>query len=207
MPTQCRAKDPNSCRVHGSGGKLEFLQQQADHYLRMRNMSAYIAIKADIDKLADEDEPKPSFEGMIAPDTGNLIVGNWKDENGQVIAEAPNDMLLSNLSQSSVQSMPDTERIKEILRSRGYNENDLFMTKHFHFKKDDPDSKDREITQMEVIRASMDIENKHGVKVDPHDRDQVIERHFYYIQYDTTATKSRCKKFIEDYENYAKSLT
>jgi hypothetical protein len=181
---------------------MEELQTVADKAAFSGDIDLYMRTRAEIENLTDE--PAPSF---IAPDTGNLLVDNWKDDDGNLLPESPNDMLLSNLAQSSVQPMPDTEKVEEMLRGRGYDDEDLFLAKHFHFRKEETGRHhSREITRMEVIRAGREIERKHGAQIDPHDRDQVIERYFHFFSSDIVTHRERCKQYVEGYGRYVQSF-
>lgn len=196
----CRAKNPNSCRVHGNGGMVERLTKMNEEAYRDNDVLQYMTTRDQLEALSDDSET-PSF---IAPDRGDLIVDNWTNQHGEIIPEAPNDMLLSNLYQSSFMPVTKISQIEDMLADRGYDEKDLFLAKHFSFKKNDKDQSLRDITQMETVRAAMNIERKHGVIVDNHDRDIYSEKHFHFVSYDTTVEKARCQKFVEGYEDYVK---
>lgn len=199
MATQCRAKNPTSCRVHGNGGMLERLTAMNEEAFTNNDVLLYMTTRDQIEALNDDSET-PSF---IAPDRGDLILDNWTNQHGEIIPEAPNDMLLSNLYQSSYMPVGKINQVEDMLADRGYSEKDLFLAKHFNFKKNDSGDRGmREITKVEVARAAMTIERKHGVTVDNHDRDIFSEKYFYFISYDTTATKERCQKFVDGYEDY-----
>lgn len=50
MGKQCRAKDPDSCRVHGSNDKFRNLKEIADNALAAGNVEAYMVVKAEMEK-------------------------------------------------------------------------------------------------------------------------------------------------------------
>lgn len=54
MGIQCRAKDPSSCRVHGTQGAYEKLQAEADRAAMSGNTSLYMDIRGKMDILADD---------------------------------------------------------------------------------------------------------------------------------------------------------
>lgn len=54
MGIQCRAKDPSSCRVHGTQGVYEKLQAEADQAAMSGNTSLYMDIRGKMDALADD---------------------------------------------------------------------------------------------------------------------------------------------------------
>lgn len=201
MATQCRAKNPNSCRVHGNGGMLERLTAMNEEAYTNNDVLLYMTTRDQIEALSDDSET-PSF---IAPDRGDLIIDNWTNKHGEIIPEAPNDMLLSNLYQSSFMPVAKMDQVEDMLADRGYDEKDMFLAKHFHFKKGEDGRTMRDITKMEVIRAGMNIERTHGVTVDNHDRDIFSEKYFQFYSMDTTVTKDRCQKFVEGYEDYVKN--
>jgi hypothetical protein len=54
MATQCRAKDPSSCRVHGTSGELQKLQKIAASAIISGDMDLYVSTRAEMDALSDE---------------------------------------------------------------------------------------------------------------------------------------------------------
>jgi hypothetical protein len=56
MGIQCRAKDPSSCRVHGTQGTYEKLQVVADKAAMSGNTSLYMDIRAQMDELMDDED-------------------------------------------------------------------------------------------------------------------------------------------------------
>lgn len=201
MSVPCRAKNPTSCRVHGDGGMVERLTAMNEEAYTNNDVILYMKTRDELEALSD-DSDTPTF---IAPDRGDLIIDNWTNKHGEIIPEAPNDMLLSNLYQSSFMPVAKMNQVEDMLADRGYGEKDIFLAKHFQFKKDESAQNMRDVTQMEVIRAGMDIEKTHGVTVDRHDRDIFSEKYFHFYSMDTTVTKDRCQKFIEGYEDYVKN--
>lgn len=202
MATVCRAKNPTSCRVHGNGGMMERLTALNEEAYVNNDVLLYMKTRDQIEALSDDSET-PSF---IAPDRGDLILGNWTNQHGEIIPEAPNDMLLSNLYQSSYMPVDKINQVEDMLADRGYDQKDLFLAKHFSLKKGDPDSKYTEVAKTEVNRAAMDIEKIHGVEMDRHDRDIFTEQYFYFhSSLDTTVTKYRCQKFMDEYEAYVQN--
>lgn len=201
MATQCRAKNPSSCRMHGSGGMLERLEATAEEAYTNNDVLLYMKTREQLDALS-EDSENPSF---IAPDRGDLILSNWTNQHGEIIPEAPNDMLLSNLYQSSYMPVDKVNQVEDMLADRGYDEKDIFLAKYFLFKKEDSTDRWREISRIEVARAGIDIEKAHGVTVDHHDREIFSEKFFYFAFTDTTVTKRMCQKFVEGYEDYVKN--
>lgn len=201
MATQCRAKNPSTCRMHGSGGMVERLESISEEAYRDNDVILYMKTREQLEALSD-DSDTPSF---IAPDRGDLILDNWTNQHGEIIPEAPNDMLLSNLYQSSYMPVGKINQVEDMLADRGYDEKDMFLAKHFCFKKEDSEDRWREVTRTEVARAGMNIEKANGVTVDHHDRDIFSEKFFYFASLDTTVTKRMCQKFVEGYEEYVKN--
>jgi hypothetical protein len=187
--------------MHGSGGMVERLESISEEAYRNNDVILYMKTREQLEALSD-DSDTPSF---IAPDRGDLILDNWTNQHGEIIPEAPNDMLLSNLYQSSFMPVDKINQVEDMLADRGYDEKDMFLAKHFCFKKEDGEQKYREVTRMEVIRAGMNIEKAHEVTVDRHDRDIFSEKFFYFTTTDTTTTKRRCQQFVEGYEEYVKN--
>lgn len=174
---------------------MESLQRIADKAASEGNTTLYFSIREEMESLADPEET------FIAPDTGNLIIENWKDSTGEIIPEAPNDMLLSNLYQSSVHSTSDAPKIAELLKARGYEEQDLFLAKHFRFKLEDNDGYLREVTSMEILRACNDIQNELQITPDDNEKDAFIQNRFRIYGRDTDITKAEGRKFITDYQS------
>lgn len=56
MAIHCRAKDPSSCRVHGTSGSYEKLQEVADQAALSGDMKAYLSARAEMDALTDDAE-------------------------------------------------------------------------------------------------------------------------------------------------------
>lgn len=54
MANDCRAKDPNSCRVHGTSGTYEKLQAIADSAASSGDSDLYMKTRAEMDALSDE---------------------------------------------------------------------------------------------------------------------------------------------------------
>lgn len=71
MGIQCRAKDPSSCRVHGTQGAYEKLQVEADRAAMSGNTSLYMDIRGKMDELMD-DEDRVSNEAIEA-----VAVDRW----------------------------------------------------------------------------------------------------------------------------------
>jgi hypothetical protein len=180
---------------------METLQGLADSYAQNRDVARYMAVRADMDKLTDEDPAaeKPVF---IAPDTGNLIVGNWLDEDGDIMPEAPNDMLLSNLYQSSYTHVKQSDQIEDMLRDRGYTDKDLRLAKYFRFKKEDDDFRYREVSSMEVIRALADVQDKVGIVPHTGQREVFIRDKFGSSRYGFDISKDEAQKCLDDYKEF-----
>lgn len=54
MANDCRAKDPSSCRVHGSSGTYEKLQAVADSAAASGDSALYMKTRAEMDALSDD---------------------------------------------------------------------------------------------------------------------------------------------------------
>lgn len=55
MAANCRAKNPNECRVHGTNGQYDRLQRVADHAAKNGDYELYAKTRADMDALQDEE--------------------------------------------------------------------------------------------------------------------------------------------------------
>lgn len=74
MGIQCRAKDPNSCRVHGTSGSYEKLQAIADRAALSGNTSLYMDMRAQMDALSDE----ISGDAVEAAASARWSGGRWE---------------------------------------------------------------------------------------------------------------------------------
>lgn len=54
MANDCRAKDPSSCRVHGTSGTYEKLQAIADSAATSGDSALYMKTRAEMDALSDD---------------------------------------------------------------------------------------------------------------------------------------------------------
>jgi hypothetical protein len=97
--------------------------------------------------------------------------------------------------------MPDAGKVAEILRSRGYEEQDLLLAKHFCFGKDD-NSSTNAVTARKLSVLTAEIENKHGVRYVPSTKQRLIEKYFNLGTYTYKANRERCKRFVEEYEEF-----
>ena len=77
MGIQCRAKDPNSCRVHGTSGAYERLQTIADKAALSGNTSLYMDTRAQMDALSDEADTV-SNEAVEAVVADRWSGGRWE---------------------------------------------------------------------------------------------------------------------------------
>lgn len=74
MGIQCRAKDPNSCRVHGTSGSYEKLQAIADRAALSGNTSLYMDMRAQMDALSDD----ISGDAVEAAASARWSGGRWE---------------------------------------------------------------------------------------------------------------------------------
>jgi hypothetical protein len=77
MGIQCRAKDPSSCRVHGTSGTYERLQGIADRAALSGNTSLYLDMRAQMDALSDEVDTV-SNEAVEAVALSRWSGGRWE---------------------------------------------------------------------------------------------------------------------------------
>lgn len=200
MTYNCRAKDPSICRVHGTTGAVSRLQGIADSAAKSNNMELYFSSRAMMDNLLEsEDGDTVNF---IFPNTGNMILGNWVDENKEIVKEAPTDMLVRNLYTVSGTDT-DQNRIKELLGQRGYEEKDIFLAKVFSFRKEDTGHGNaKSISGVDPYRAAYTLEALHGVTLEKDVRETLVKRNFSVSDYECIVTRERCQKFRDDYEQF-----
>lgn len=196
MANNCRAKEPNSCRVHGNGGELDRLQGVADNAATSGNIELYLSTRAQMETLKDDEPTK-----FIAPDRGVFSIENWKDDQGEIMEEAPNDMLIANLYKASAGELPDTNKVIDILKKRGYEDQDLFLAKHFRFGRED-NSSTNPVTARKLSRLTTEIENRNKVRFPPPAKEAFIRKYFDLSSPTQAADREHCKRFIEDYTKF-----
>lgn len=196
MANNCRAKDPNSCRVHGNGGTLDQLQKAADTAAIQHDIQKYLSIRAQMESLTDE---QPS--GFTPPYRDNNNLETWKDQSGNILADTPTELLVTNLYRSASRDLPDTDKVTDLLRIRRYEDQDLLLAKHFGFGKDSNHSTNA-VTARKLSRLTDEIETTNKVRFPPSNKEAFIRRYFDLSNYTHTATREHCKKFVEDYKTF-----
>lgn len=84
MSTECRAKDPNACRVHGNP-TISSLQAQVDQAAQAGNMNDYLNLRAQVDAahemLDSQTDPEPKQITATGLDDATLEAGAdaWHD--------------------------------------------------------------------------------------------------------------------------------
>jgi hypothetical protein len=112
MANDCRAKDPSSCRVHGTGGTYEKLKEVADSAASSGDAEAYMNARAEMDKkenpalvLPHKAVPEKAWEAAAkaAWEKGGRF--KWKD----VSAAEKNELIGQNklALESAVEHMPN----------------------------------------------------------------------------------------------------
>lgn len=90
----CRAKDPSTCRVHGTKGELSVLRKAAKRAMKKGNLHKYLGIKERMERLTDDEKPAIGSRprdavhpvlvyGTLRPDGSNYgyyMEGNTVDE-------------------------------------------------------------------------------------------------------------------------------
>ena len=79
MASQCRAKDPSSCRVHGTTGTLQKLEGIANQAAASGDAELYLRIRSEIESLSDDDKSSSS-DGVISDDAAEASAKAYWDE-------------------------------------------------------------------------------------------------------------------------------
>lgn len=196
MANNCKAKVPSACRVHGKGGEIDRLQKIADKASRSGNMSLYLSTRAEMKALTDD--KKTEFSNSLR---NNNAMEPWKDHSGNLLADTPNDVLVTHLYNSASHEVSDTDQVTELLRIRGYGDQDLLLAKHFKFEKDGNQSTNS-VTARKITRLTDEIEKKNNVRYPPAKKEAFINKYFDLRASTAAADRSQCKQFVEDYEKY-----
>lgn len=192
----CRAKDPHSCRVHGNGGEFERLQAVADNAAVSKDVDLYLSTRAQIESLTDDTE----LTQFIAPDNGNLDLHDWKDRTGDIVPEAPNDMLLNNLHRSSYMYVSEESEIETLLTGRGYDKQDMFLAKHFQFRKDDSSTTRLEIMSNDAFRVCDALQKEEGITLSTENTERIVNQHFDFQKWTGSGeSKEQCQEFVKSY--------
>ena len=79
MANDCRAKDPSSCRVHGSADTAQSLEAAANHAAATGNMAQYLSARVKLDNIA---EGSVSSETIPAKAVDAAAKATWKRNDG-----------------------------------------------------------------------------------------------------------------------------
>ena len=96
MAAQCRAKNPNECRVHGSNGQWDRLQRVADHAAKTGDFELYSQTRVQMDSLKDEEPtPAPSFPEKAVEAAAAV---KWPPSGFQKVSSNIRDLALRDAS-------------------------------------------------------------------------------------------------------------
>ena len=106
MATQCRAADPNTCRIH-SNNTISQLQAQADQAALSGNINDYVSLREQIDAAHDAIEsqstktkptpakrlPRKTAQQMITDgaNAGLKLIADWREMEADERPEAPDE--------------------------------------------------------------------------------------------------------------------
>lgn len=79
MASECRAKDPSSCRVHGSTDTVQNLEAAANHAAATGNMAQYLSARVKLDNMA---EGSVSSETIPAKAVDAAAKAGWERNDG-----------------------------------------------------------------------------------------------------------------------------
>jgi hypothetical protein len=182
--------------VHGKGGEVERLQKIANTASRKGDMGLYMSTRAEIEALTDDKTSK-----LVQSFRENSQIETWRDSSGTVLADTPNKTLVGHLYRSASHEVAATDQVTELLKIRGYGDQDLLLAKHFGFEKDGNPSTNT-VTARKLTRLTDEIEASHGVRYPPANKETFINKYFARNASTTTADRALCKRFVEDYAKY-----
>ena len=109
MATQCRATDPNTCRIH-SNNTISQLQAQADQAALSGNINDYVSLREQIDAAHDAIEsqstkpnrkeptpakrpPRKTVQQMVTDgaNAGLKLIADWREMEADERPEAPDE--------------------------------------------------------------------------------------------------------------------
>lgn len=152
----CRAKNPETCRIHGSTGQYTQLAAMADHAARTHDSARYMALKEQMEALQDDDGISP-----VAPDTSDMRIDSWGTNETELDPRTPNNVIAYTLN-AHMHGFPQyVPSAVKILQERGYSETEIASMKHFRFRKDDEIM--RHVSKPEAMRAVMEYERANKV--------------------------------------------
>lgn len=95
MANDCRAKDPDSCRVHGTSGTYDKLQAIAHEAAKAGNSELYMKTRAEIDALNDEGATSVSSRRRVVIPKAAVEAGasiDWTPEAWQSKSETMKEL-------------------------------------------------------------------------------------------------------------------
>jgi hypothetical protein len=196
MANNCKAKDPNSCRVHGKGGELVRLQKVANDASTRGDMRLYLSTRAEMESLSDDKMNK-----LAKSFRENRSFETWRDHSGKVLSDTPNASLVNHLYRSASHNVSEANEAAELLKIRGYEDHDLLLAKHFGFEKEGNPSTNA-VTARKLTRLTDEIEAKYEVRYPPSNKQAFINKYFNSSSSMVTADRAHCKKFVEEYEQF-----
>lgn len=175
---------------------MDRLQKIAEKASRSGNMSLYLSTRTEMKALSDD-----KMTELAKSLRNNSAIETWKDHAGNLLADTPNGALITHLYSSASHEVTDTDQVTELLKIRGYGDQDLLLAKHFKFEKAGNQSTNS-ITARKITRLTDEIEKKNNIRYPPAQKEAFINRYFDLRASTTTADRSHCKQFVEDYEKY-----
>lgn len=178
---------------------MDRLQKIADKASRSGNMSLYISTRNEMKALSDD--KKNEFSNSLR---NNSAIETWTDHSGNLLADTPNDALVAHLYNSASHEVSATDQVTDLLRMRGYGDQDLLLAKHFKFEKDGNPSTNS-VTARKLTRLTDEIEKKNNLRYPPAKKEAFINKYFDLRSSTATADRAHCKQFVEDYERFVTS--
>jgi hypothetical protein len=183
MAIQCRAKNPNSCRVHGTNGEYEKLQKAADLAARSGHVELYMNVRSQMDALQDEPEDQMDQQGGLpaaAIEAGASI--HWSASGWQKVSNGVRKLALDEartklevaapyLIKGNVTTSAITAVAKHSWESRGngswnragMNERDALMRKAQRFLKAAEPHLKNHATESKTANHKIDILSESSV--------------------------------------------
>lgn len=137
MATECRAKNPNACRVHGNP-TISSLQAQVDQAAQAGNMNDYLSLRAQVDAAHEmlDSQTAPETETVTATaqdatleagaDAWHDTIAQWHQFTGQETSMEERIMMVRGVKHtvktalaSADQYMPDGEVTPAAIEAAG----------------------------------------------------------------------------------------
>jgi hypothetical protein len=132
MATECRAKNPNACRVHGNP-TISSLQEKVDQAAKAGNMNDYLSLRAQVDaahEALDSETVSSDQSEVITLDAGaeawHNTIADWHQFTGEETSMEERILMVRGVKHtvkralaSADQYMPNGEITPEAIAAAG----------------------------------------------------------------------------------------